>query len=111
MMGYGGTVMVDITRIDNQTVQSTRSAERTNASSRAKSSSASTSSSNVTTDSVEISAAAKEGQTVARLVSAAKAEPSVRADAVEKAKDTLAKGGFEGREVSRKTAEKILDMF
>ncbi len=102
--------MVDITGIGNQPVQSGRAAERSSSSSRSRDGvAASVSSSSSASDSVEISAAAKESQTVSRLVGAVKSSPDVRAEAVAQAKQTLADGGFEGRNVSRQAAENILD--
>ena len=100
--------MVDITGISNQPVHANRAADRSSPAARAKDA-ASSNASGSASDSVEISAAAKEGQSVNRLVSAAKVSPDVRADAVAKAKQTLEDGGFAGRDVSRKAAENILD--
>lgn len=101
--------MVDITGIGNQPVQSTRNTDRASASARAKDSQAS-SGSGTSGDSVEISAGVREGQTVGRLVDGAKATPEIRSEAIARAKETLDNGGFEGRDVSRKAAENILDM-
>ncbi len=65
-------------------------------------------STNATGDRIEISAGAKEAQSVKRLVSSAQAEPDFRPEAVAAAKEKLEKGEFDGIEVSRQTARKIL---
>ncbi|MDX9753374.1 MAG: flagellar biosynthesis anti-sigma factor FlgM [bacterium] len=59
-------------------------------------------------DRIEISAGRKEADAVNRLVQMAQSEPEVRAEAVARAKEKLANGEYEGIEVSRATAKKIL---
>jgi hypothetical protein len=60
-------------------------------------------------DSLEISSGAKEAQVVSHLVEAARSSPSVRPDAVEHARETLAQGGYEGEQVSREAAKRIAE--
>lgn len=59
-------------------------------------------------DRIEISASAKEASAITRLVSSAQSEPDIRPEAVAQAKAKLESGGFEGVEVSRQAARKIL---
>lgn len=101
--------MVDITGIGNQSVQSSRATERSQSTARSKEAKATSGGASTVSDSVELSEGAREGQTLNRLVGSAKSSPDVRAEAVSQAKQTLADGGFEGREVSRRAAENILD--
>ncbi len=59
-------------------------------------------------DRIEISAGAKEAQTVQKLVSSAQSEPDVRPEAVARAKERLENGEYEGVDVSRQAAKNIL---
>ncbi|RJP31964.1 MAG: flagellar biosynthesis anti-sigma factor FlgM [Candidatus Omnitrophota bacterium] len=101
--------MVDIVGINNTAQQANRIAERSTSKSpgtRGKETSSAPSSSSG--DRIEISAGAKEAQVVKKLVAAAQAEPDVRPEAVNAAKERLENGGYDGIEVSRQTAKKIL---
>lgn len=103
--------MVDILGISTTQNQASRVSERSSTrsvSSKTSTSSESSSSSASSGDRIEISAGAKEASAVRRLVSIAQAEPDVRPDAVAQAKERLARGEYDGVEVSRQTAKKIL---
>lgn len=102
--------MVDIVGISTTQNQANRVAERgsTRGVSSKSSSSSESSSSSGTGDRIEISAGAKEASLVQRLVGLAQSEPDTRPEAVERAKEKLANGEFEGTEVSRQAAKKIL---
>jgi anti-sigma28 factor (negative regulator of flagellin synthesis) len=101
--------MVDLTGVNAQSNQANRVTERAAAKSggtKAKEPAAMA----PPTDRIEISAGAKEAQTISHLVQLAQAEPEIRPEAVAQAKEKLAQGGYEGIEVSRQTAKKILGM-
>jgi anti-sigma28 factor (negative regulator of flagellin synthesis) len=99
--------MVDITGIGSQPNQPNRVTERSVAKTSASKSKESPNATS-TGDRVEISAGAKEAHTLGRLVSVAQAQPEVRPEAVAKAKEKLENGAYQGVEVSRETARKIL---
>lgn len=98
--------MVDIVGLNTTTQNAARIADRANA--RASSSKGKENSSAVAGDRIEISAGAKEAQSIKRLVSAAQAEPDFRPEAVSKAREKVENGELDGIEVSRQTARKIL---
>ncbi len=101
--------MVDIVGLNSTQNQINRITER--ATTRvASAKSKETSSASSPSDRIEISAGAKEASIVRRLVGVAQAEPDVRPDAVAQAKERLANGQYQGIEVSRETAKKILGM-
>lgn len=99
--------MVDIVGI-NTTQHQARVSERSSARNIGSKSSETSSSSSSSGDRIEISAGAKEASAVRRLVGLAQAEPDVRPQAIAQAKERLANGEFEGIDVSRQTAKKIL---
>ncbi len=101
--------MVDIGVIGNQ-FQPNRVTERSTGSSGVTSKKSASAAKSTTKDSVEISSDAKEAQNVVRLVKAARSSPDVRTDAVERARETLAKGGYDGVEVSREAAKNMLGL-
>ncbi|MBI1387363.1 MAG: hypothetical protein GC154_02815 [bacterium] len=100
--------MVDLSSIQPSSNRPNQISERSvskTSSNRAKESSSTPSTS---TDRIEISAGAREAGVLNRLVKSAQSEPDVRVDAVEQARQRLANGEYEGVEVSRETAKKIL---
>jgi anti-sigma28 factor (negative regulator of flagellin synthesis) len=101
--------MVDIVGINSAQNHANRVTERgsaKNVGSKTRESSSSSSSSSG--DRIEISAGAKEASAVSRLMGLAQAEPDVRPEAVAEAREKLANGEFEGLDVSRDAAKKIL---
>ena len=103
--------MVDILGINATQNQANRVTEKSSARGTSSKTSASSSSSSASTgDRIEISAGAKEASAVRRLVGLAQTEPDVRPEAVAQAKEKLANGEFNGAEVSRETAKKILGL-
>lgn len=99
--------MVDIVRINSTGSQVNKIPDRPAAKS-TESSSSSASSSAPQTDTIELGAGAREASVVSRLVSAAQAEPNVRADAVAAAKEKLANGEFNTRAAFEGAAKGIL---
>lgn len=99
--------MVDIVGI-NSTNQPNRVSDRPAAKNASKAKESPSSSSQ--SDRIEISAGRREADAVRRLVQLAQAEPDIRAEAVAQAKEKLANGEYEGREVSRETAKSILGL-
>ncbi len=101
--------MVDIVGLNNNTNQPNRVDKSSSKGVNARNKEApETTSSSVAKDTIDIAAGAKEAQAVKRLIASAQAQPDVRADAVEAAKQKLANGGFDGRDVSEQAARKIL---
>ena len=99
--------MVDIVRINSSGSQVNRIPDRASPkASEAKASSGSSSS--LPTDTLDIGTGAREASIVKRLISIAQSEPNVRAEAIAVAKEKLSNGDFEGIEVSRDTAKRIL---
>jgi anti-sigma28 factor (negative regulator of flagellin synthesis) len=68
----------------------------------------STSSPSSQSDRIDISAGKREADAVKRLVSLAQSGSDIRPEAVTQAKEKLANGEYEGIEVSRETAKRIL---
>ena len=101
--------MVDIRSIGNLPPQ-TRVPERTGAPSVTSTKKAAVTESAPSSDSVQISQGAKEAQVVSRLVSDAKSTPDIRPEVVQKARETLERGGYDGVEVSREAARNILGL-
>lgn len=102
--------MVDISSIGNTQNQANKITER-NSTRGAESKSAETSSnSSASSDRLEISAGAKQASAVGRLANLAQASQDVRPEAVAQAKEKIEKGEFEGIEVSRETARKMLGL-
>jgi len=101
--------MVDIVGINTTTQQTNRVSSRATAKSEAAKApeAKSTASSG---DRIDISAGVQQMQSVKRLVAAAQAEPDYRPEAVSRAKERLDNGEYEGVEVSRQTARKILGL-
>ncbi len=99
--------MVDIVGINNTTQQTNRISDRSTSKSTSTKSKESSSTPSAG-DRIEISAGAKEAQVVKKLVAAAQAEPDVRPEAVAAAKERLQNGEYDGVDVSRQTAKKIL---
>ena len=97
--------MVDIVGIGSSN-QPNRVSDRPAAKNASKAKESTSSSSQ--SDRIEISAGRKEADVVKRLVNLAQSEPDIRAEAVAQAKERLANGEYEGREVSRETAKRIL---
>ena len=100
--------MVDIVGINSTNNQVNRVADRSVAKVSSSKGREPDSSSAEVGDRIEISAGAKEASVLTRLVSSAQAEPDVRPEAVSRAKEKLDSGGFNGIEVSRQAAKKIL---
>ena len=100
--------MVDIRSIGNLQPQP-RVTERSGGSSAAASKKAAASEPSQS-DSVEISAGAKEAQVASRLVESAQSSPDIRPEAVQRARETLERGGYDGVEVSREAAKNILGL-
>lgn len=101
--------MVDIVGLSSSTQQTNRITDRPAAKSSAARAKESTSSP-ARGDQIDISTGRKEAVTVSRLILAAQAEPDIRAEEVARAKEKLDNGEYEGREVSRQTAKKILGL-
>lgn len=102
--------MVDIVGINSSSNQPNRVSDRSQVgkSGGQKARETGSSSSSAPTDRIEISAGVREAGVLNRLVQTAQAQPEVRAEAVAAAKEKLANGEFEGVEVSRNAAKKIL---
>ncbi|MFH1737462.1 MAG: flagellar biosynthesis anti-sigma factor FlgM, partial [bacterium] len=100
---------VDIRSIGNLQPQP-RVTERSGGSSAAASKKAVAGEPSSQSDSVEISTGAKEAQAVSRLVGSAQSSPDIRPEAVQRARETLERGGYEGVEVSREAAKNILGL-
>ncbi len=102
-------MMVDLTGINTQANQANRVTERpapkgTSAKSNEPAATPSP------TDRIEISAGAKEAQTVSNLVQLAQAESDIRPSVVTQAREKLEQGGYDGLEASRQAAKKILGL-
>ncbi|MFB3787284.1 MAG: flagellar biosynthesis anti-sigma factor FlgM [bacterium] len=99
--------MVDLTGINTQANQANRVTERAvskGTGAKANEPAATPS----PTDRIEISAGAKEAQTISNLVQLAQAESDMRPAVVAQAKEKLEQGEYEGIEASRQAAQKIL---
>ncbi|MBZ0258939.1 flagellar biosynthesis anti-sigma factor FlgM [bacterium] len=100
--------MVDIVGINSSANHPNRVGDRGSVAKGSSSQAKETSSTTTNSDRIEISAGARQVGVLSRLVKTAQAEPNVRADAVARAKEKLENGEFEGVEVSRDAAKKIL---
>ncbi|MBN2325721.1 MAG: flagellar biosynthesis anti-sigma factor FlgM [Candidatus Omnitrophica bacterium] len=100
--------MVDISGIGNTQNQANKITERSSTRSGGSKSNEASSSSSAASDRLEISAGAKQAGAVQRLTSLAQTSQDVRPEAVAQAREKLEKGEYEGVEVSRETAKKIL---
>ena len=100
---------MSITGVNNTPNQPNRVTERggVTRNSDVKSKEVQSTSSSTNSDSIEISAGAKEAGTVQRLTQSAQTSPDIRVDVVAAAKEKLANGEYEGVEISRQTAEKL----
>jgi len=99
--------MVDIVGVNNSTTQPSRVSDRTVAKTNAARKREDTVSTTAS-DRLDISAGVKEAQVVKRLVQTAQTEPDIRPEEVSRAKERLDNGEYNGVEVSRQTAKKIL---
>ncbi len=99
--------MVDITGVNTSSNQPNRITERS-ISRAGGSKSKNVSSSATAGDRVDISAGVKEADTVKKLVQSAQSQPEIRPELVAAVKERLERGEYEGVEVSRQTAKKIL---
>lgn len=99
--------MVDITGVNSSNLQPNRVTDRSSTRSSSSSSSGTTGSSS-TGDRIEISSGARQASSLRSLVQTAQAEPDVRPEAVAQARERLESGGYQGAEVSREAAKKIL---
>ncbi len=100
--------MVDIVGINSAQNHANRVTERASSKNIGTKTRESNSSAPSSGDRIEISAGAKEASAVSRLIGLAQAEPDVRPEAVAQAREKLASGQFEGLDVSRNAAKKIL---
>ena len=100
--------MVDIVGISSSTQQTNRITDRPAA--KASAARAKESSSSTRGDQIDISTGRREAVTVSRMIKAAQAEPDVRAEEVARAKEKLENGEYDGTDVSRATAKKILGL-
>ncbi len=100
--------MVDIVGINSSANQPNRVGGRDNVAKGSSSEAKSSSSTTPASDRIDISAGARQVGVLSRLVKTAQAEPNVRADAIARAKEKLENGEFEGVDVSRDAAKKIL---
>ena len=102
--------MVDIVGVNSSTTQPARVSDRSVAkggSAKSKGESVSSASS----DRLDISTGGKEVKSVVdRLIVTAQAEPDIRPEEVSRAKERLDNGDYNGIEVSRQTAKKILGL-
>lgn len=99
--------MVDIVGINSTSNQPNKVTER-GSSKTTSSKMKDTPSSSPVGDRIEISANAKEASTIGRLVDLAQSESDIRPEEVEKARERLENGEYNGIEISRQTAKKML---
>lgn len=99
--------MVDLIGINSNNLNPNRVQDRSSArSSEVKRDTANTG--NTSSDRIEISSGARDMSALRNLVQTAQAQPEVRTEAVEKARQKLENGEFNGVEVSREAAKNIL---
>lgn len=98
--------MVDISGINPSNLQPNRVTDRVSGRGNAPARQDSVSTS--TGDRIEISTGAREVSTLRRLVQTAQSQSDIRPEAVARAKEKLDNGEYEGVEVSRSAAQRIL---